>query len=245
MARAERDARASQDDVPEDLPAGSFGFAARAAGASVVAADVGTEPFAARLLASPDATDPGFELEYDEGVASEQDAARLAERMATLLAALAADPARPIDRCEYIGKGERARIDALALGAVRSEQPALLHELVSQQAARTPVAVAVEYDSAQLTYAELERRANQLANHLASMGAGRETLVGVCLQRSLAMPVAVLGVLKSGAGYLAIDPDLPPARVASMLREMRARILLTEEAIADELPADACQMILR
>ncbi|WP_437931315.1 amino acid adenylation domain-containing protein [Sorangium sp. So ce291] len=257
-ARAERDARARQDYVPDALPLGAFGFSFReatppraAAGLRVALASrrVITEPFAAQLVCSQTPEGVSFELEYDEAVADGEEAARLGERFTVLLAQLTARADEPVDRCEYLGPRELARLDALARGPQRAREPALLDELVSRQAARTPDAVAVEHDDASISYAELERRSNQLAHHLASLGvggvggAGRETLVGVCLQRSIEIVVAVLGVLKAGAGYLAIDPDLPSGRVEHMLREMRARVLVTDEAIADELPSGGCAVV--
>ncbi|AGP36534.1 non-ribosomal peptide synthetase [Sorangium cellulosum] len=252
VARAEREARALQDYVPDALPLGAFGFSFReaappraAAGLRLALASrrVTTEPFVAQLVCSETPEGVAFELEVDASVASDEDAARLGERFATLLAELTARPGEAVDRCAYLGPRELSRLDALARGPARQREPVTLDELVSRQAARTPDAVAVELDDASISYAELERRSNQLARHLASMGAGRETLVGVCLQRSLELVIAVLGVVKAGAGYLAIDPDLPPARVEHMLREMRARILVTDEATADELPTGGCAVV--
>ncbi|AUX32068.1 MULTISPECIES: non-ribosomal peptide synthetase [Sorangium] len=252
VARAEREARALQDYVPDALPLGAFGFSFRkaappraAAGLRLALAShrVTTEPFAAQLLCSETPEGVAFELEVDASVASDEDAARLGERFATLLAELTARPAEPVDQRAYLGPRELSRLDALARGPVREREPATLDELVSRQAARTPDAVAVEHDDASIGYAELERRSNQLAHHLASMGVGCETIVGVCLQRSIELVIAVLGVVKAGAGYLAIDPELPAERVEHMLREMRARILVTDEAIADELPTGGCAVV--
>ncbi|WP_437819702.1 amino acid adenylation domain-containing protein [Sorangium sp. So ce1078] len=252
VARAERDARARQDYVPDALPLGAFGFSFReaerphaVAGLRIALGScrVTTEPFAAQLVCSEAPEGVSLELEYDASVAGDEDAARLGERFAVLLAELTARAAEPVDRCAYLGPRELARIDALARGPARAREPVALDELVSRQAARTPDAVAVEHDDASITYAELERRSNQLAHHLASMGVGRETIVGVCLHRSIELVIAVLGVVKAGAGYLAIDPDLPPGRVEHMLREMRARILVTDDAIADELPSGGCAVV--
>ena len=92
---------------------------------------------------------------------------------------------------------------------------ATLPELFEAQAARTPEAVALVYDDQQLTYGELNARANRLAHHLIGLGVGPEVLVGLCLERSAEMVVALLGILKAGGAYLPLDPDYPQERLAA------------------------------
>ncbi len=99
---------------------------------------------------------------------------------------------------------------------------ATLPELFEQQAARTPHAPAVISGGAELTYAELNARANRLARHLITLGAGPERLVAIAMPRSADVIVAVLAVLKSGAAYVPVDPDYPPDRIAFMLADARA-----------------------
>ena len=95
-----------------------------------------------------------------------------------------------------------------------------LHELFEEQAERTPEAVAVAFEDEQLTYRQLNERANQLARHLQGLGVGPDTLVGICVERSLEMVVGLLGILKAGGAYLPLDPGYPSERIAFMLRDV-------------------------
>ncbi|HEU0054467.1 MAG TPA: amino acid adenylation domain-containing protein, partial [Longimicrobium sp.] len=110
-------------------------------------------------------------------------------------------------------------------------------DLFAASAARSPDAVAVEFDGARLTYAELDARANRLARCLRRLGVGTDARVAVALERSMEMPVAVLAVLKAGGCYVAVDPAYPPERVAYMLADSRAAVLVTSAALAARLPA--------
>jgi len=112
-------------------------------------------------------------------------------------------------------------------------------ERVRDQARRTPSAVALEFDDERLTYAELDARTGQVAAHLAAMGAGRETLVAIALDRSLDMVVAVLGVHRAGAAYLPLDPSHPAERIAFMLEDSGAAIVVTSEDLRAGLPPHA------
>ncbi len=110
-----------------------------------------------------------------------------------------------------------------------------LYELFETQASKTPEVVAVAFKDLSLTYNELDRRADQLAAHLQSLGEGVDELVGLCLDRSLEMPVAMLAVLKAGAAYVPIDPSYPADRVAFMLEDAGATIVLTSTHVASAL----------
>ncbi|RKH08173.1 amino acid adenylation domain-containing protein, partial [Corallococcus sp. CA053C] len=106
----------------------------------------------------------------------------------------------------------------------------------AEQAARTPEAEAVRFEGAGLTYAALDRRSNQLAHHLRGLGVSTDVLVGVCLERSAEMVVAVLAVLKAGGAYLPLDPAYPAPRLAFMLEDARAPVLLTQAKLRAGLP---------
>jgi amino acid adenylation domain-containing protein len=120
-----------------------------------------------------------------------------------------------------------------------------LHELVAERAALAPGAVAVigGADGARLTYGELERRANKLARHLQSLGVGPETLVGIAVSRSPAMVVGLLGILKAGGAYVPIDPTYPQDRVAYMLENAEAPVVVTEDALVDRLPLGGARVV--
>src|ERR1700720_2535871 len=94
-----------------------------------------------------------------------------------------------------------------------------VHELFEEQGRRTPDAVAVVFENQQLTYGELNCRANQLGHYLQGLGVGPEVLVGICVERSIEMIVGLLGILKSGGAYLPFDPAYPPDRLSFMIED--------------------------
>jgi non-ribosomal peptide synthetase component F len=118
-----------------------------------------------------------------------------------------------------------------------------IHSLFEAQVARTPEAIAVVYGDASLTYRELNRRANQAAHYLPALDVGTEMLVGLCLERSLAMVVGLLGILKAGAAYLSLDPTYPLERLAFMLEDAQPLVVLTQERLVAGLPAYGAPMI--
>jgi amino acid adenylation domain-containing protein len=111
-----------------------------------------------------------------------------------------------------------------------------IHQLIEEQAERTPDAVAVVFESQQLTYAELNSRANQLAHYLRSLGVETEVIVGLCVERSLDMIVALFGILKAGGAYLPLDPEYPQQRLQFMLEDSQVPLLLTQHSLIDKLP---------
>ena len=111
-----------------------------------------------------------------------------------------------------------------------------IHELFEHQALKTPEAIAVEYLGLQLSYRELNERSNQLAHHLAHLGVGSETLVAICVERSIEMMVGLLGILKAGAAYVPLDPEYPSDRIQFMLWDSQAGILLTQAELLKKFP---------
>ncbi len=128
-------------------------------------------------------------------------------------------------------------------GTARPIPSATLPELFAAQVARTPGAIAVAFENATLTYAQLDARANQLAHHLQALGVGPEVVVGLCVERSLEMIVGLLGILKAGGAYLPLDPAYPPDRLAFMLEDAAATVLLTQSALREKLPAHAAKTV--
>jgi len=115
-------------------------------------------------------------------------------------------------------------------------QDLCIHQLFEAQVERTPDAVAVVFDQQQLTYRELNQRANQLAHYLQQLGVKPETLVGICVERSVEMVVGLLGILKAGGAYVPLDPNYPQERLAFILADSRVPILLTQAGLVQELP---------
>src|SRR5262249_52515968 len=111
-----------------------------------------------------------------------------------------------------------------------------IHELFEAQVERAPEADAIIFEQQRLSYRELNARANQLAHYLRSIGVGPEWLVGVCLDRSAEMIVAVLGILKAGGAYVPLDPDYPTARLQFMLDDSQIPILLTNSTLVGRFP---------
>ncbi|MBV9772554.1 MAG: amino acid adenylation domain-containing protein, partial [Gemmatimonadetes bacterium] len=175
-------------------------------------------------------------LHYDRGRGDPDDAARLVEQLGTLLEGMTADPGRRLFEVSLLRDAERARMLTAWNGAAAAGPP-LLHDLFAAQAARTPDRPAVVAEGRSLTYGELERRANRLAGRLRRMGVGPEVAVGVCMERSPELVLAFLAILKAGGAYLPLDPAYPAERLAFMLADAGARVLLSGAGAADPIPA--------
>jgi amino acid adenylation domain-containing protein len=162
--------------------------------------------------------------------------ARLARHYLQLLHAIAARPAAPLAALPLLAPEERTEL-LVTWNATARPYPRLpLAQLFEAQAARTPDALAVVLDADTLTYAELEARANRLAHHLRALGVGPDVLVGLCLHRGPALVVGLLAILKAGGAYLPLDPHYPRERLAFMLADAAAPVVLTEPALRALLP---------
>ncbi|HWS55173.1 MAG TPA: amino acid adenylation domain-containing protein, partial [Pyrinomonadaceae bacterium] len=182
-------------------------------------------------------------LEYNTDLFDAATVERMAGHYARLLEAALADPDREVGALELLGEDERRQLDGWNETKADYER-ACLHELIERQAARTPDAVAVEYEGERLTYGELNARANRLARHLQSLGVGPDALVAVMLRRSASLPVAALGVWKAGGAYVPLDPEYPQERLRFMLEDCGARVLLTESGLADVQPEHGARVVL-
>jgi non-ribosomal peptide synthetase component F len=163
---------------------------------------------------------------------------RFCAHLVRFVGEVADDADRPVGAIALIDAGERRRLLVEWNDTARDYPRGLcVHQLVAGQAARTPDAPAVVAEAGALSYGELDRRANRLARHLQAQGVGPDAIVGLCLPRTADMVVAILGILKAGAAYLPLDPDYPAERIAFMLSDAQVPVLVTSEAIDEDLPA--------
>ena len=183
-------------------------------------------------------------FEYAEDLFDPATVQALAARLTRLLRQAARDPGRRISQLAVLTAAERRRLLRDWNDTARPVPEATVPGLFEQQAARTPHASAVLSAAAELTYGELNARANRLARYLIALGAGPERLVAVAMPRSPEVIVALLAVLKSGAAYVPVDPDFPPDRQALMLTDTQAAIVLTTSGLVGSLPAAATPLIL-
>ena len=152
----------------------------------------------------------------------------LGARLLRLLELAAATPERPIGSLDVLSAAERRRILEEWNDTTRPLVPATLPDLFVAQAERTPDAIAVVFEGKSLSYGALNRAANQVAHRLRKCGVGPESVVGLCLNRSLEMIVGLLGILKAGAAYLPLDPDYPAERLNYMMADSRIQFLIAD-----------------
>ena len=182
---------------------------------------------------------------FDTGGVDPEDARRITDQFAVFLRGIVANPDRRVADLPLLSTEERRKILA-EWNDTRADYPAghCVHELVEAQAEQAPDAVAVICGDEQLTYRELDRRANRLAHHLRSLGVGPETPVGLCMERSLSLIVGLLGVLKAGGGYVPLDPTYPAERLSFLIEDAQIRILLTQQHMGSRLPPHVERVVL-
>ncbi|PYC87463.1 non-ribosomal peptide synthetase [Streptomyces tateyamensis] len=164
---------------------------------------------------------------FDRGTAE-----RFAAQLVQLLHSAVADPERPIDELEVLPAAERELVLRGWNDTARPYPTGTLATLFEAQAARTPQAPAVRFEGTELSYRELDEQAEQLARRLRARGVGPESVVGVCLHRGPGLVAALLGILKAGGAYLPLDPDYPAQRLAYMLADSGARLVVTDPELA-------------
>jgi amino acid adenylation domain-containing protein len=183
---------------------------------------------------------------YNADLFDEETIGRMADQFQLLLEGIVAEPEGRISKLALLRGAERHRILVeWNQTAVDYPKARCVHELVEEQAEHTPEAVAAVFESTQLTYRKLNDRANQLAHHLQELGVGPDTLVGICLERSLDMVVGLLGILKAGGAYVPLDPGYPKERLTFMVRDSGAAVLLTQQGLRDQLQVQNpnCQIL--
>ncbi|HEV7551579.1 MAG TPA: amino acid adenylation domain-containing protein, partial [Candidatus Angelobacter sp.] len=182
-------------------------------------------------------------LQYNTDLFDAATINRMIRHYSLLLSSIIADPHAPVHSLGMLNAEERRMLleDYNATAAPIPENTVIGR--FEEQVDRTPTATAVRCGEVALSYQELDQRANQLAHHLKEMGVGAEMLVGICLNRSLDMVVALLGVLKSGASYVPLDPSYPVERLGFMLEDAQIPVLVTESSLRGSLPIAMVQIV--
>jgi amino acid adenylation domain-containing protein/non-ribosomal peptide synthase protein (TIGR01720 family) len=202
-------------------------------------------------LAAYDGEELAFKIEFDRRRLEENTVRRMLGQLRQLLEDIAQNPNVSVGAVRLLTEAERQELvedyNPAAQEPLGSSLPAdggaTLHQLFEQQVARRRDAVALTCDGVSLTYAQVNARANRLARRLVEYGVKPETLVGLCLDRSNEMVIAILAILKSGGAYLPIDLAYPPDRLAFMLEDAQAPVLLTQRVLTSKLPGTKARVL--
>jgi amino acid adenylation domain-containing protein len=183
-------------------------------------------------------------LQYNTDLFAEETMRRMAGHFEVLLESIVADPEQRLSQIALLTPAERHQLliewnDT----AVQYPHEHYIHELFEQQAERTPDAIALIFDDQQVSYRELNERANQLAHHLRHLGVEPESLVAICVERSVEMVVGLLGILKAGGAYVPLDAAYPEERLRFMLEDAQVSVLLTQQHLMEKLPAHGAQVL--
>jgi amino acid adenylation domain-containing protein len=179
-----------------------------------------------------------LECSYKTGLFEPATIERLLGHLEVLLRGAVADPSARLSELPLLTPAER-HAELVTWNDTAGEVPAITtHEGFAAQAARTPEAVAAEYEGSSVTYADLDRQASQIGRRLRELGVAPEVLVGVCMQPGLLRLAALLGIWKAGGGYVPLDPALPPDRLSFMITDAAMPLILTDPASTASLPGD-------
>ncbi|MEH1847549.1 MAG: amino acid adenylation domain-containing protein, partial [Nostoc sp.] len=191
---------------------------------------------------------PGDELlikiSYDTVVFEENTIGRMLGHLQTIFSAIVENPQARVGEIPMLTELERHQL-LVEWNETACEYPTdkCIHQLFEEQVQRTPSSVAVVFENQQLTYQELNHRANQLAHYLLSLGVGKEVLVGICVERSIEMVVGILGILKAGGAYVPLDPAYPQQRLSYMLTDSGVQVLLTHSELSSSLLSHSAQVV--
>ena len=184
-------------------------------------------------------------LEYSTDLFDKSTIKRIACHYLNLLEGVVNDPAQRLCELPLLSEEENRHI-LYDWNDTQIDYPRdkCIHQLFEEQVNNSPDAIAVVYEDQQLTYAELNQRSNQLAHYLVEQGVGLEVKVGLCLERSLEMMIGILGILKTGAAYVPIDPDYPQQRIEYLVSDSGIPFLLTQSDLLDTILNDPARVVL-
>jgi amino acid adenylation domain-containing protein len=183
-------------------------------------------------------------VEYNTDLFEAATITRMVGHFQTLLESIVANPQQRLSDLPLLTAAEQHQL-LVEWNNSRTNYPSntCIHQLFEVQAEQTPNAVAAVFGSEQLTYQQLNHRANQLAHHLQGLRVGSETCVGICVERSLDILVGLLGILKAGAAYLPLDPAYPQERLTFMLEDAQVPVLLTQQRQVEKLPSHRAKVV--
>lgn len=195
--------------------------------------DLGIARFDLMLMVTERGKELDLKFDYNTDLFEDATILRFQEHFRNLLKGILANPDQRISELPLLSHEERNRL-LVDWNDTDADYPRnhCVHQLVEAQVERSPSTVAVVCENQKLTFAELNRRSNQLAHYLQSFGVGPEVLVGICLERSIDMLVGLLGILKAGGAYVPLDPAFPRERLRFMLEDSQPAVLLTDEKLA-------------
>ncbi|MGA9381124.1 MAG: amino acid adenylation domain-containing protein, partial [Phormidium sp.] len=183
--------------------------------------------------------------EYNTDLFDSSTIGRITSHFQTLLEAIVENPSQPISQLPILTTVEQQQL-LVEWNDTQTDYPVdkCIHQLFEEQVEKTPDAVAIIFENQQLTYAQLNIRANQLAHYLRYEGVDADVLVGICVERSIEMIVGILGILKAGGAYLPLDPEYPAERLHLMLYDSQVSLLLTQQWLLEKLPQSPTQLVL-
>jgi iturin family lipopeptide synthetase A len=196
--------------------------------------DNGAAQFDVTLMLEETSSGMEGSIAYNKGLFDAATMRRMIEHYQMLLSGVVENPKQPIAWLPLLTANERKQVTE-EWNRTEAQYPLnkCLHEIFEEQVERTPRAVAVVDEDRELSYEELNRRANQIAHYLRKLGVGPDVIVGLCMERSVEMVVGLLGVLKAGAAYMPLDPEYPAERLTYMLQDAQLKFLLTQERLQD------------
>ncbi|MEH2228576.1 MAG: amino acid adenylation domain-containing protein [Nostoc sp.] len=181
--------------------------------------------------------------EYNSDLFDADTISRIQGHFQILLEGIIANPDQMLSHLPILTQVELQQL-LVEINNTELELPSVcIHQLFEAQVEKTPNAVALVFEEQQLTYQELNQRANQLAHYLQEVGVGKEILVGICVERSLEMVVGLLGILKAGGAYVPLDPAYPKERLGYMLADAQVSVLLTQKHLLETLPSHSIQTL--
>ncbi|MBD2508875.1 amino acid adenylation domain-containing protein [Nostoc muscorum FACHB-395] len=233
------------EQLPEKLVAGDVSFSLEQYYSCI-------EQFKVKLTCTQREHSLTTEFYYDVNYFTADAIERLAREFQTLLTSVTANPEEKISQLEILSFSDRQQL-LVEFNQTHIDNPQYkcIHQLFEEQVQKTPNKIAVVFEDQQLTYAQLNRKANQLAHYLQQRGVKPEVLVGLCTERSsetlpeasLLMIIGLLGIIKAGGAYLPLDPTLPKEGFASRLQGIEIPLILTQQRLVDNLPTDVAQIV--